>query len=68
MKLLSKFFSFIGIWGTKEDHELSEKIKKSYKSIKVVGRGTITVDANEVQQDLIDNNVYEQAKKLVEGQ
>jgi hypothetical protein len=60
-----RFFTF-GLWGTREERNLSRKINRSYTSLKVVGRGTVFISAKEVHQDLMTNNIYERARLLVE--
>lgn len=35
---------------SKEEEDFSNRLDKSFKSLKVVGRGTVVVDAAEVQQ------------------
>ncbi|EGQ8181299.1 hypothetical protein U5884_004616 [Vibrio parahaemolyticus] len=66
MEQLVQIFT-LGMWGTKEERDLSKKIKNSYSSLKVVGRGTVFISPEEVHKDLVANDIYEKAKKLVEG-
>jgi hypothetical protein len=57
----------LGVAGTKEERALASKIKGSYSSLKVVGRGTISIDPSEVHKDLVASGVFERAEKLVEA-
>ncbi|MCL2910423.1 hypothetical protein [Shewanella aquimarina] len=65
--MLNSIFTFVtfGIVGSKEDRELSNRIKNSYTSLDVIGRGTVVVSAKEVHQDLVASGVYDKADRLV---
>lgn len=65
LESLIELVSF-GLIGSKEDRALSKKIKESYASFRVVGRGTISISAAEVHDDLVQNGAYEKAQALVE--
>lgn len=64
-EILKQIFT-LGLMATKEERELSNKINNSYKTLRVVGRGTIIIDASEVKQDMKDNGLFDRAKDIVE--
>lgn len=51
----------------KDEAEFSKRLEASFKSLKVVGRGTVTVDVSEVQESKEFKRNLERAKNLVEG-
>ncbi|MBB1337943.1 hypothetical protein [Pseudoalteromonas sp. SR44-2] len=65
---MSNFFSFLGFGLTPQDKVLAEKLNnKSYSSLRVVGRGTLMVDASEVRKSISEQDLYKKAKEIVEG-
>lgn len=45
-----KILQWLGFAPTQEDKELIDLVKNSYKSVTVVGRGTVQIDAKEVYE------------------
>lgn len=64
---MSKLLKWFGPSLTVQDKELANKLNKSYSSLRVVGRGTVMVDAQEVRDNISSQGLYEKAKKIVEG-
>ena len=65
---MSHFFSFFGFGLTPQDKALADKLNnRSYSSLRVVGRGTLMVDASEVRKSISEQDLYNKAKKIVEG-
>lgn len=50
---------------SKEEAEFVERINNSFKSLRVVGRGTVTVDVQEVQNSPEFKKALARAKELV---
>lgn len=65
---MSHFFSLFGFGLTPQDKVLADKLNnKSYSSLRVVGRGTLMVDASEVRKSISEQDLYKKAKEIVEG-
>lgn len=50
---------------SKEERQFAERLKKSYKTLRVEGRGLVTVDVTEVQNSEEFKKNLERAKQLV---
>jgi len=55
----------LGLAPNKDDKRLKELVNKSYKSVKVVGRGTIRIDPKEVRETEEFKKARKQAKAIV---
>lgn len=55
----------LGLAPSKNDQKLTALISKSYKSVRVVGRGTVKIDPQEVTQSEEFKAAIEQAKAIV---
>lgn len=55
----------LGLELNKDEIELMNALKDSYKSLRVVGRGTIKVDEEEIKEDKIFQEFYQKAEELV---
>ena len=47
--------------------EFAQKLARSFKSLRVTGRGTVTVDVSEVQQSAEFTRNLARGRRLVEG-
>lgn len=69
--MLTKFIKKIAIWlglhPSERDKEMKQLVENSYKSIRVVGRGTIKIDPKEVASTEEFKHAQEQAKLIVES-
>lgn len=61
------FFRFLGLAPSKNDERLKELVSKSYRSVRVVGRGTIRIDPKEVGQSEEFKRARQQARAIVEA-
>lgn len=62
----SKILGLLGIIPTEEEQRILDKIKASqYTSMKVVGRGTLTMEAYEVASSAAFKKRTEQARQIV---
>jgi hypothetical protein len=57
-----------GLAPSKQDEELKDLIAQSYASVRVVGRGTINIDPEEVRQSEEFKLAMAQAKAIVGAQ
>jgi hypothetical protein len=64
---MDKLLDFLGFGLTAQDKELAKKLNESYDTLRVVGRGTVMVDANEVRENIKRQGLYQKAKEIVEG-
>lgn len=55
----------LGLAPSKQDKELQELVASSYSSVRVVGRGTISIDPEEVRQSEEFKKALAQAKAIV---
>ncbi|ADE16117.1 conserved hypothetical protein [Nitrosococcus halophilus Nc 4] len=60
-----KVFKILGLGPNEDDKRLKELVNKSYKSVKVVGRGTIRIDPKEVRETEEFKKARKQAKAIV---
>lgn len=65
MSSRNRIAQFFGFAPDEREMKMIEEIKNSYKSLEVVGRGTIRIDPNEVRQDPGFIEFVEKAKVLV---
>lgn len=61
-----KFLSLIGLAPSKDEEEMVRKIKNSYSSLKVSGRGVVSVSADEVINNPEFKDLYARASAIVE--
>lgn len=66
MSIFHKVAQTFGFAPSDDEIEMVEKIRNSYKSIEVVGRGTVRIDANEVRNDPVFIEYALKAKSLVD--
>ena len=57
--------SVLGLAPSESDKKLKKLVDNSYVSVRVVGRGTIRIDSNEVRSSKEFKKAQEQAKKIV---
>ena len=62
MNILKRLFT-----PSRAEAEFAQKLAQSFKSLRVVGRGTVTVDATEVQQSAEFKRNLARGRALVEG-
>lgn len=65
--MFKKFLQYIGLAPTQEDKELKELIDNSYKSLRVVGRGTGKIDPSEVRQSKEWKEAKGKARAILES-
>lgn len=63
MNILKK----LGLSPNENDKKLKILIDNTYKTVRVVGRGTITIDPSEVKNSSEFKEAQKKAKKIVEG-
>lgn len=63
MNILKK----LGLYPSESDKKLKNLIDNTYKTVRVVGRGTITIDPSEVTNSSEFKEAQEKAKKIVYG-
>lgn len=61
-----KLLSLIGLAPTQDEKDMVRKIKNSYSSLKVSGRGVVSVSADEVINNPEFRNLYARASAIVE--
>ncbi|MCL6381632.1 MULTISPECIES: hypothetical protein [Pectobacterium] len=66
MKKNNRIAKFFGFAPDESEMQMIEEIRNSYKSLEVVGRGTVRIDPKEVRQDPAFIAFVEKAKMLVE--
>lgn len=60
--------NFLGInKQSQEELWIIEELNNGYKTMKIVGRGTVVVDPKEVSDNIHAHGMYDKAKKLVLG-
>lgn len=64
MKILLRM---LGLVPSKRDIEIMQLVKGSYKSVHVVGRGTIKIDPQEVLESPEFQSALKQAKEIVDS-
>lgn len=62
-----RFLQFIGLAPTERDKRLRRLLSRSYSSANVVGRGTVKIDAGEVQASPEFREARQKAKAIVGG-
>ncbi len=55
----------LGLSPSEEDKKLKKLVENSYSSIRVVGRGTVKIDPNEVRNTKEFQDAREEAKAIV---
>lgn len=55
----------LGLSPSEEDKKLKKLVENSYASIRVVGRGTVKIDPNEVRNTKEFQDAREEAKAIV---
>jgi len=58
----------LGLAPTPRDQKLRELVARSYVSVRVVGRGTVKIDPQEVRQSQEFRKAQQQAKAIVGAQ
>ena len=66
-KTVNKILTSIGFAPSENDKKMNNLVKNSYKSISVVGRGTIVVDPAEVRSTPEFQEDLKKAKAIVEN-
>jgi hypothetical protein len=65
---MKSLLSLLGLAPTERDREIAQLVKNSYKSVRVVGRGTIKIDAKEVRDSPEFQRALQRAQAIVEAQ
>ena len=63
---MTSILRFLGLAPGKDEEEMVRKLKNTYSSLKVVGRGTITVSADEVINNPEFKELYIRSSNIVE--
>jgi len=66
-KFIKQLAIELGLYPSERDREIKQIVENSYKSVRVVGRGTIKIDPKEVVSTEEFKHAQEQAKLIVEG-
>ncbi|EIU0497351.1 hypothetical protein L3008_004694, partial [Escherichia coli] len=66
MNKSNRIARFFGFAPDESEMKMIEEIRNSYKSLEVVGRGTVRIDPKEVRQDPAFIAFVEKAKGLIE--
>lgn len=66
--LLKTLLRLLGLAPSARDREIAQLVKNSYKSVRVVGRGTIKIDAKEVRDSPEFQLALQRAQAIVEAQ
>lgn len=59
------FLKALGLAPSENDRKLKELVSRSYASVKVVGRGTVTIDPREVRESEEFKQARRQAREIV---
>lgn len=62
---MAALLRMLGLVPSEEDKKLRSLVDNSYKSVRVVGRGTIRIDPKEVSDSKEFKDAREEAKKIV---
>ena len=62
------FLQKIGLAPSDDDKKLKSLVESSYKSVRVIGRGTIKIDPAEIRSSSEFKSAREKAKRIVSGQ
>ena len=68
MSLIGALLRFVGLAPSERDREIMQLVKGSYKSVHVVGRGTIKIDHQEVLETPEFQHALKLAKEIVDSQ
>lgn len=68
MSPIRALLRFLGLAPSERDREIMQLVKESYKSVHVVGRGTIKIDPQEVLETPEFQHALKLAKEVVESQ
>lgn len=63
--MIKEFLQHIGLYPTEQDLEIRNMVQNSYKSLRVVGRGTVKIDPGEVRQSDEFKEALKQARVIV---
>lgn len=66
--LLKTLLRLLGLAPSARDREIAQLVKNSYKSVRVVGRGTIKIDAQEVFDSPEFQWALQRAQEIVDAQ
>ncbi len=58
---------YLGLAPKKDEMEMVNKIRESYNTLEVVGRGTVRISAKEIRQDPVFKDLSERAQRIVEN-
>lgn len=65
---MNPLLRLLGLAPTQRDREIAQLVKNSYKSVRVVGRGTIKIDAKEVFDSPEFQRALQRAQAIVDAQ
>ncbi len=68
MSLIRALLRVLGLAPSDRDREIMQLVKGSYKSVQVVGRGTIKIDPQEVLETPEFQHALKLAKEIVDSQ
>ncbi|VTQ59417.1 Uncharacterised protein [Campylobacter jejuni] len=64
---MNKLMIFLGLAPDNNEMEMVKKIRDSYSSLEVVGRGTVRISAKEIRQDPAFKKLSVRAQRIVES-
>ena len=65
---MNPLLRLLGLAPTQRDREIAQLVKNSFKSVRVVGRGTIKIDAKEVFDSPEFQRALQRAQAIVDAQ
>ncbi len=65
--ILKSVFTYAGLYPTEDDLRLRKLVAGSYRSVRVVGRGTVRIDPDEVNATPEMKDARKKAKAIVAG-
>ena len=66
--LMKTLLRLLGLAPSARDREIAQLVRNSYKSVRVVGRGTIKIDAKEVFDSPEFQRALQRAQAIVDAQ
>ena len=66
--LMKTLLRLLGLAPSARDREIAQLVRNSYKSVRVVGRGTIKIDAKEVRDSPEFQLALQRAQEIVDSQ
>ena len=60
-----RILKFLGLAPTEDDKRLQELVQNTYKSVRVIGRGTVRIDPKEVRESAEFQKALSDAREIV---